>query len=192
MHRAGAAYGFGWVMVLVAGLVLVYGLLGHGYSVRGRVVSAGVAVALACGAYLFGLRPVVEEEPARLVVRNLLRDVMVPWADVVDVRVADVLVVETATASVRCYAVPRRMARGTITSTAVGFGSFLVDRRSPSGQQRDPAKPGTNAVSERIRELALRLGPQTQAGDVTSALSRPALLGVIGLVVGALTVVLAW
>lgn len=192
MHRAGGAYGFGWVMVLVAGLVLVYGILGHGYSTRGRVISAGVALALASGAYLFGLRPVVEEEPARLVVRNLLRDVVIPWAAVVDVRVADVLVVEAGTTTVRCYAVPRRMARGSITSTAVGFGSFLVDRRSPSGQQREPAKPGTNAVSERIRELALRLGPQTPAGEVASALARPALLGVVGLVVGALTVVLAW
>lgn len=159
-HRLGAGRAVAWVLTLVAVAAIVDTVLQRPVERSGAaVISAAVVIILL--SVLLGIRPVVQELPAALLVRNPWRTTVIPWTAMVDVRSADVLVVETEAGEVRCFALPRRVRRG-LGSTMSEFGRIMPG----SAPAQEPREIPTAVVQERLltQAKALSVG---QGADAT-------------------------
>ena len=108
VHRLGFGLLLAWFFATVGVVAVGSGLLATSAPVGQRLSSVLAGVAVLCGCWVLGFRPVVAEEPTRVLVRNPLRDAVVPWGAVTGVLLRDVVVLDTPVGEVRCYALPRR------------------------------------------------------------------------------------
>jgi hypothetical protein len=190
VHRSGAAFALGWFTIIVAIGTAVSSALSGGLSADRRVAAVAAAIALGAAGYLFGLRPAVEEEPGRLVVKNLLRDVELPWDAVEDVSVSDVLILVTTVGRIRCYAVPRRAGHRRMSSSIIGFGQHLVERGGYSPPP--PSTTDTAAVGDRLRDMVHRLGSRKSDVVAAQTWSRQGVAALVLLAAGLVTAVGLW
>ena len=172
VHRSGGGFALGWFVAVVSAGTVIDALVAGGFTSRQRVLTVAVAVVFGAIAYVLGIRPAVEEEPERLVVRNPLRDTVVPWRRLQDVRMADVLVV-AAGRDVRCFAVPRRRHR---------------DGSAGRGRQSAP----TSELTSRLPELARRMSVGRADGEVVTNWSAPAVAAAATLLAAVIVIVVAW
>lgn len=184
IHRLGFGLVVALVFAAVGVLALLNGLLSGSEELRLRLsaIFAGSAILLLC--WVFGLRPTVAEEPARLLVRNPLSTSSVPWGAVTDVVLTDVVVVETTgEVPVRCFALPRR------GRPSMSMGSSASLQPLPPKAQMEEAMNRNEEVVSRLRELAETLGPSAP-GPVSRAWAVDGLGGlVVGLVLAVAAVV---
>lgn len=107
------------VALAAANLVLSHDLGRQGVSI---LLVGGALIALSV---LLGLRPNVREEPSRLVVQNLLRRAFIPWTSITSIEDDDVVVIVAGPLKVRCFALPRRRRRGTVSWMVDATGRLL-------------------------------------------------------------------
>lgn len=175
-HRLGAGRAVAWMITWLAGAAILDILLQRPVD-RDGVAAIVASVVIILLAVLLGIRPVVQELPTGLLVRNPLRTTVIPWTALVDVRSEDVLVVDTDAGPVRCYALPRRLRRGISMSS---LGRVMPGPNVP----REPREVPSAVVQERLltQSKELRVGQRPgEAVDVH--------LDISGVVLVALTVV---
>ena len=190
VHRSGGGFLLGWFFLAISLLTAGSAVFSSGYSADRRWAAGGVALAIAAGAYVFGIRPAVEEEAALLRVKNPLRNLEVPWAAIVDVRVSDVLLLETSAGQIRCFAVPRRRGARPKGSSLFGFGQSLV-----TPVEHRPvvtAQSGSQAVAARLVELASEYRRANDPAEVREQFSTFALASIALLVIGGTVGVVLW
>jgi hypothetical protein len=149
-HRLGNGRAVGWFVVVAAGLLAVQALWAGEGTTRWSAFTACIAVM--CGAYLLGVRPIVTELPQWLEVRNPVRTVRIYWSAITKVDADDVVRVHAGDAVVRCFALPRRDRRPIVS----GFTSTFGGRTLPDDQ---PVRSGSTTfdVVERIEDRAHEL-----------------------------------
>ena len=171
VHRANG-FVVGWfAAILSVGAVLNAAFVG-GYTLRERVLTIAVSVVVGSVAYLFGLRPSVEERPTCLVVHNPFRDTTVPWRSFSDAHMADVLVIE-AGRDIRCFAIALRRER-------VSLAAVIGRLEPPARAQLD--------LSARLRALAERMSVGESGGEVLTTWV-PGAVVAASLVLGALVAI---
>lgn len=187
-HRLGSGRAIGWFVVVASAALAVQALWSGEGTSRWSAVTACVAVA--CGAYLLGVRPEVTEMPQWLEVRNPVRTVRVYWSSITKVDADDVVRIHAGSTIVRCFALPRRDRRPVIS----GFTSTFGGRTLPDDQ---PVRSGSTTfdVVERIEDRAHELrGGNAPDGppeiDVERAPLLALLIGGVNAVACALLVVL--
>jgi hypothetical protein len=188
VHRLGFGRVLAWFFVVVGVGVVLGGVVAGGAPLGLRVSSVAVGLALVGVSWLLGLRPRVEEEPDRVVVRNLLRDADVPWGAVTEVRLTDVVVLETAAGRVRCFALPRKGRPLLQVQSSATMQPTVPAPPPPSDPGPPPKSGGGQVAADRLQDLAVRLGPASP-GEAAVTWSVPAvavLAGVVGLLVVAL------
>jgi hypothetical protein len=158
-YRLGAGRAVGWwiiaLMALMAGSSLVT------QTGSNRIISLGLCVLVVCASYLLGVRPAVMEFPDALRVLNPIRTVHIPWSLITEVRVKDVVIVDTATSQTRCYALPRRERR----SAAAAMNS-AINARMPSNARIDSTPTNmSRSVVDLINDHAQSLSVGS-SGDV--------------------------
>ena len=190
MHRSGAAFALGWFAILVAIASAASAALSGGVSTDCRLAVVAAALSLGAAGYLLGVRPAVEEEPERLVVKNLLRDAVLPWGGIEDVSVSDVLILHTTIGRIRCYAVPRRAGHRRMSSSIIGFGQHLVERGGYAPPP--PSTTDTYAVGDRLRDMAQRLGPRQSTVVAARTWSRQGVAALALTATGIVVAVTLW
>ncbi len=162
-YRLGGGRVVGWwiiaLMALMAGSSLVT------QTGSNRIISVGLCVLVVCACYLLGVRPAVMERPDELRVLNPLRTVHIPWSLITDVRVKDVVIVETETSQIRCYALPRRERR----SAAAAMNSAINARMPLNARMETTPTNLSRSVVELLQEHAqsLAVGSTTQLETTT-------------------------
>lgn len=174
-HRLGAGRTVAWVLTCLAIAAIVDTLLQRPVDRTGVAVLVASVVIIELSV-LLGIRPVVQELPSGLMVRNPLRTTIIPWTALLDVRNEDVLVVDTEAGPVRCYALPRRLRRG-VSMSSLG--------RTMPGATREWREVPSAVVQERLLT-------QSKALAVGQAPGRPVdvHLDLTGVVLTALVVVM--
>ena len=163
MHRLGAGRGVAWLFTLLAVAAILDIVIQRPVERSGVAIAIGAVVVIALSA-LLGIRPVVQELPTALVVRNPLRTTVIPWTALVDVRSSDVLVVDTADGPVRCFALPRRIRRGLGGAAMNEFGRMLP---GPS-TSKDPREVPSVVVQERLLTQAKALTVGQRSGEAVA------------------------
>lgn len=158
-HRLGAGRAVAWVLTLVAVAAILDTLLQRPVQRAGAAVLVAAVVIIALSV-LLGIRPVVQELPAALLVRNPLRTTVIPWTALVDVRSADVLVVETDAGSVRCFALPRRVRRG-VASSMGNLGRMLPGSNAVPAPREAPSVVVQERLLSQAKELRVGQPPGT-------------------------------
>jgi Bacterial PH domain len=154
----------------VAWIVLAAAVLGIGDVVRRGALGSSApgvlwTVAACLVAYVMGLRPAVAEGLTEIEVRNPLRTTTVPWADVSDVDVVDVLRVHAGQTVVRCFAVPRRRPSPVRqVRSASSYGFRLPETAPRPDPLRRPGRSRADVLAERLLDLARRLGKGGSSG----------------------------
>jgi hypothetical protein len=178
MHRLGAGRGVAWLLTVLVGAAIA------DIVIQRPVERAGVAIAIVgivviVLSALLGIRPVVQELPHSLVVRNPWRTTVIPWTELVDVRSSDVLVLDTTAGEVRCFALPRRIRRGLGGSAMNEFGRMMPGPNAP----RNPREVPTAVVQERLLTQAKALSVGQQPGGTIVVSVDPAAVALTGVVV---------
>ncbi len=190
VHRSGSGFLLGWFFLAVSLLTAGSAVWSSGYNADRRWAAGGIAIAIAAGSYLFGLRPAVEEESALLRVKNPLRNFEVPWAALSDARVTDVLLLDTSKGQIRCFAVPRRRGSRPKGSSLFGFGQSLV--MPVEHRPVLTVQSGSQAVAARLLELAAEYRRANEPAEVRSELSVAAVASSVFLVLGVVIAVALW
>lgn len=157
VHRLGLGLVLGWFFLVAAGIALVNALAFAREAPWGdRVGAALLALALGGVSYVLGVRPLVAEQPTRVVVANPLRTTEVPWGCVTEVDLTDVVRIHAGDLVVRCFALPRRGRPPGGTRTALGSAPLV-------GKDPDQAAHGTRTfeTTDRLQERAAELGPSS-------------------------------
>ena len=165
MHRLGAGRGVAWLLTVLAVAAILDIVIQRPVERSGVVVAIAGVVVIALSA-LLGIRPVVQELPNSLVIRNPWRTTVIPWTELVDVRSSDVLVVDTAAGAVRCFALPRRIRRGVGGAAMSEFGRMMPGPNAP----RVPREVPSAVVQERLlmQAKALSVGQRSSETIVVS------------------------
>jgi len=187
-HRLGNGRAVGWFVVVASLALAVQALWAGEGTTRWSAFTACIAVA--CGAYLLGIRPVVTELPQWLEVRNPVRTIRIYWSAITKVDADDVVRVHAGEEIVRCFALPRRDRRPIVS----GFTSTFGGRPLPDDQ---PVRSGSTTfdVVERIEDRAHELrGGNAPDGppeiEVEVATMAVLVVGAVNVVACALLVVL--
>ncbi len=106
VHRSTFAVTFGVVFVVV-GLLMVADGVAHRSSGH-AVTVAMLGLVVIAGSVVIGIHPSVAETATGVIVTNPLRTSVVPWSELTDADVADVLRVHAGATVIRCFAVPRK------------------------------------------------------------------------------------
>ncbi len=93
------------VAVLVLAAFLLFDTIRRGSGADAWALGAGLVLG-SLVVYIAAIRPAVVAEPRRLVVKNPLRDIAVPWASIHDLRLRYQLDVLTAEDTYHAWAVP--------------------------------------------------------------------------------------
>ncbi|HEY7858714.1 MAG TPA: hypothetical protein VIC82_09480 [Candidatus Nanopelagicales bacterium] len=165
MHRLGGGRGVAWVLTVMAVAAILDIVIQRPVERSGVAIATAGIVVIALSA-LLGIRPVVQELPNSLVVRNPWRTTVIPWTELVDVRSSDVLVVDTSDGPVRCFALPRRVRRGVGGSAMSQFGRMMPGPNAPSNPREVPSA----VVQERLltQAKALSVGQRSTETIVVS------------------------
>jgi len=173
-YRLGGGRVVGWwiiaLMVLMAGSSLVT------QTGSNRTISVGLCVLVVCASYLLGVRPAVLERPDELRVLNPLRTVHIPWSLITEVRVKDVVIVDTATSQTRCYGLPRRERR----SAAAAMNSAITARLPLNARMDATPTNLSRSVVDLIEEHAksLAVGSSTQL-ELTRSVDRDVMVALV-------------
>jgi len=178
-YRLGNGRLLAWaVLVIVAALAAQALWAGEG---TGRWLAVTAAVAVACAAWLLGVRPVVTELPAVLEVRNPLRTWTITWSSITKVDADDVVRIHAGDQVVRCFSLPRRDKRPIVS----GFASAFGGRPLPSTDDA-PVRGSTTTydVIEAIEDRAhsLRGGNASDAPPVWEVDRVALAIAVVGVV----------
>ena len=178
-YRLGNGRLLAWaVLVIVAALAAQALWAGEG---TGRWLAVTAAVAVACAAWLLGVRPVVTELPAVLEVRNPLRTWTITWSSITKVDADDVVRIHAGDQVVRCFCLPRRDKRPIVS----GFASAFGGRPLPSTDDA-PVRGSTTTydVIEAIEDRAhsLRGGNASDAPPVWEVDRVALAIAVVGVV----------
>ncbi|MDX6239304.1 MAG: hypothetical protein QOG10_4119 [Kribbellaceae bacterium] len=163
------------VVVMVIGLLGLLDILLEWRTISGLLVGALIGI-LILSAYVGLVRPSVTLSPDELLIRNHIRDHHVPWNQITEADVTDILRVQTANQRLRCPGV--QLVMRDMRKQRVG-GRKLGAENSISRAE---------FVVDRIENHIERHGPAAK-GEVVTAWARPELWIFGGLVVVAL---LAW
>lgn len=106
VHRSTFAVTFGVVFVVV-GLLMVGDGVAHRSSGHALTV-AMLGLGVIAGSVVIGIHPSVAETATGVVVTNPLRTSVVPWSELTDADITDVLRVHAGATVIRCFAVPRK------------------------------------------------------------------------------------
>jgi len=145
VHRSGFALVLGYVFVVIGALIVLDGVTHR--SSGGAVVVVLFGIAMIAAAVALGVRPSVAETAVGVVVDNPLRTTVVPWSQLTDADISDVLRVHAGDQVVRCFAVPRKGRPSARSSMTLG------------GPQPSATRPGVNSpnvIATRLTDLALR------------------------------------
>lgn len=152
----GRWFGYAWLVFAAANLVD----LGWRGDDRAALVIAAVLVFASAVVYVTALRPRIVADADALRIVNPLRDITVPWADVVEVDALDVIRVRTGGGNrYRCWAIQarnRQRARARFRKTE-GRGEAPKGRGRTTRQGPDP---------ETMRHLAGRTHADYVAGQL--------------------------
>jgi hypothetical protein len=163
------------VVVMVIGLLGLLDILLEWRTISGLLVGALIGI-LILSAYVGLVRPSVTLSPDELLIRNHIRDHHVPWNQITEADVTDILRVQTTNQWLRCPGV--QLVMRDMRKQRVG-GRKLGAENSISR---------ADFVVDRIENHIERHGPAAK-GEVVTAWARPELWIFGGLVVVAL---LAW
>jgi hypothetical protein len=158
------------VIVLVIGVVGLLDILLEWRTLSGLLVASIIAILMVL-AYVALIRPSVTLSPEHLVLRNHLRDHVIPWSKVTSVDVTDILRVHTEANRYRAPGV--QLVMRDLRKQRVG-GRKLADDSSISR---------ADFVVDRIENHMSQYGEQSD-GDVVTTWARPELIAL-----GALAVV---
>lgn len=119
-YRLGNGRLLAWsVLVVVAVLAGQALIAGEG---TGRWLAVTAAAAIACAAWVLGIRPVVRELPTVLEVHNPIRTWTVTWSSITRIDADDVVRIHAGDQIVRCFALPRRDKRPIVSGFVSAFG----------------------------------------------------------------------
>jgi hypothetical protein len=163
------------VVVMVIGVLGLLDILLEWRTISGLLVGALIGI-LILSAYVGLVRPSVTLSPDELLIRNHIRDHHVPWNQITEADVTDILRVQTTNQRLRCPGV--QLVMRDMRKQRVG-GRKLGAENSISR---------ADFVVDRIENHIERHGPAAK-GEVVTAWARPELWIFGGLVVVAL---LAW
>jgi len=125
VHRTGGGGIIAWVWIGAVGVLVVSVLWAH--SSLSEIGGALVVASTVGPAYIWGLRPRLEENPEGLLVANPLREVFVPWSALTYARVNYVLELWTADGTeVSVFAVPRETSTQRFRRRGLGSGLTLT------------------------------------------------------------------
>jgi len=187
-YRLGGGRVVGWWIIGLLTLMAIAGVITE--TGRNRVISVGLCLLVIGISYLLGVRPCVMELPSELLVCNPIRTAHVPWAAVTDIHVKDVVIVDVADRSIRCFGLPRRERR----SAAASIDAAINSRLSPSAEL-DAAVPGVSgSIVERLRAHVETLAHgSTQDGEVRFTVDRDVYAALIVMGVALVSVaILIW
>ncbi len=178
-YRLGNGRLLAWsVLVIVAALAAQALWSGEG---TGRWLAVTASVAVACAAWVLGVRPVVTELPAVLEVRNPLRTWTITWSSITKIDADDVVRIHAGDQVVRCFCLPRRDKRPIVS----GFASAFGGRPLPSTDDA-PVRGSTTTydVIEAIEDRAhsLRGGNASDAPPVWEVDRVALAIAVVGVV----------
>ena len=133
VFRSTVARVVAWIFIAFAAANLV-DILIRGRGQSGRIAFAAM-IALALGAFVLGLRPAVVADARHVLLRNLLRDVTVPWGTVTAIDSTDALRVHAGPAVFRSWAIAagnraRRRALRAEADTSQGSAAREATARS--------------------------------------------------------------
>ncbi len=154
---------------ITGGVAIVIGLaclidIAVEWRTRGGLIAAaliGVAIVLA---YIGLIRPSITLSPVRLAVRNHIRDHEVPWPDVEDVDVTDILRVQVGGRWLRCPAVQlvmrdmRRQRAGRMKvdkDSSLSRAEFVVGRIEHHRESYAKTSTGEPSTGWAVPELAV-------------------------------------
>lgn len=148
---------------IVIGAVCLVDIAVEWRTRNGLITAAMIALAMVI-AYVGLIRPSVTLSPERLVVRNHLRDHLVPWSHVQGVDVTDALRIQLPGRRLRCPGVQlvmrdmRRHRAGRVKDddeTSVSRASFVISRIEHHREHYTKTSTGQHDTRWAIPELAL-------------------------------------
>jgi hypothetical protein len=138
------------VVVMVIGLLGLLDILLEWRTISGLLVGALIGI-LILSAYVGLVRPSVTLSPDELLIRNHIRDHHVPWNQITEADVTDILRVQTANQRLRCPGVQlvmRDMRKQRVGGRKLGAensisrADFVVDRIENHIERHGPAAKG--------------------------------------------------
>ena len=193
VHRSGGGVIIAWVWI--AAVAVVAGSVLWVHTSVSQIGGALVVASTVGPAYVWGLRPRLEENPDGLLVANPLRDVFVPWSSLSYARVRYVLELWTADGTaVAVFAVPRETPSQRFRRRGVG-GAVPFLGSNPARDTSASASSGLIVLSapeqlaydlnERVERAAKEAVPDpvTQGWSTVAlrALAASAAIAVLGL-----------
>jgi hypothetical protein len=145
VHRSGGGVLMAWVWI--AGVAVVVASVLWTHTSVSAIGGALVVASTAGPAYVWGLRPRLQENPDGLLVANPLRDVFVPWPALMYARVRYVLELWTVDGTaVSVFAVPRESPSQRFRRRGMGGGLPFLGP-SPARDPAPSATPGVKTLS---------------------------------------------
>lgn len=187
----------GWLWMVFA-LYNIVDILRHPWD-RASAYAGSILLLVSGIVYVIALRPRLRADPERVLIRNPLRDVEIPWGAVTDVTAVDTVRVDTEHKRYHSWVghVPnRRRAQFNRSKLRARTAELSADPRGRGFEQ-----PATNArtatermsqaefMVERLKNLAERFGPGSKDAGHTTASARWSWLAVAALAVPALLIV---
>ena len=183
VHRSGFSVVLGYVFVVVGALMVLDGVT-HGSSGHVAVVIL-LGIAVIAASVALGVRPSVAETAAGVVIDNPLRTTVVPWSQLTDADISDVLRVHAGDQVVRCFAVPRKGRPSARSSLSLGV---------PQPSATTPNVNSPNFIATRLTVLAQshRVG-HYEAEEVLTMWSIPGIaITIVAVVSAAAALMLAY
>ena len=154
VFRSTVARVVAWIFIAFAAVNLVDVIM-RGRGPSGRIAFA-VLVALALIAFVLGLRPAVIADSREVRLRNLLRDVSVPWKAVTAIDTTDALRVHAGPAVFRSWSIApgnraRRRALALKTDAAQGSAALIQRRQGLADEPTRISSPISSRRSGGLR-----------------------------------------
>jgi hypothetical protein len=181
------------VITLVIALLVLVDIVVQWRTMDG-LTAGGVVVALGALVWISMIRPAVVAYEEVLVMRNLIRDVWIPWALVKNTEIRPILIVHTEQGSYRSVAVAvtradrRAMWRSKEDAAKLrDMGGSAPTPSSRAAEQTARLSPAMHA-SHRIEVMAKKYGESAPGGDVRKTWAWPEIAvfgaGVLAAVIG--------
>ncbi|MFC4586618.1 hypothetical protein [Sphaerisporangium corydalis] len=163
VFRSKTAWVLGWVWMAFAAFNAV-DLVTHG-TIPSALVAGAVLAVLTAAVFVGCLRPAILPREDGILVRNPLRNVMVPWKAVDGIHVSHSIIIESGDETVRCWA-PQSSARERAKA---------VRRGAPSVPAKSGRYPTTQPqVSKAEQAAAQAMAGRTHADWVAQQLTETA------------------
>lgn len=196
-ERSRVGWVLGWIWMVFA-LYNVVDILRHPWD-RASAYAGSILLLVSGIVYVIGLRPRLRADPERVLIRNPLRDVEIPWGAVTEVAAVDTVRVDTEQKRYHSWVghVPnRRRAQFNRSKLRARAAELSVDSRGrgfgePSADARTEVERMNQAefMVQRLRNLAERFGPRSKDAGHTTPSARWSWPAVAALAVPALLIV---